>query len=317
MLNTVPSDGSFKVKNALNWADVPSDELEKIFNPYIDLELNSSDVAWKKLDSDLKSYWLSRYIKRILFGWIKLIGVRNQKNIEMNYSSQWTNTSLEDNIKRNKAVPCVWGPRCFLAKSYGIKRVHQYLLAKFIDLSNPRTILEVGSGNGLNLFVLSSLFPGINFSGCELTKGGFEASLRIVAEKSLPTYIQDFSPLPAKDLGAHQKIEFTRGSAGSLPYSDNQFDLVFTVLALEQMEEIREEALSELARVTSRYIVMIEPFRDWNNKSLNRQRVVALDYFSAYISDLPKFGLRPTLIMEDIPNKLGYFANMVMAEKIS
>ena len=297
--------------------NISTSEVESIFKPYIKSELNSSEQSWKDLVASSKSFWRMRYIKRVLFGWTKLVGIRNQKNIESNYSEQWTNTTLEQNISNNNHVPCVWGERNFLARSYGIKRVHQLLLAKFIELKTPKNILEVGSGNGLNLFVLSSLFPSAEFSGCELTSGGVAVSKKVAMEQYLPKYIQEFSPIPPKDLSAHKRIDFKQGSAKELPYTAGQFDMVFTVLALEQMEEIRHQALSELARVSNRYVVMIEPYRDWNYAPLNRHKVIALDYFSAYISDLPEYGLKPIGCYENIPNKLGYFANMIIAEKIS
>jgi ubiquinone/menaquinone biosynthesis C-methylase UbiE len=220
------------------------------------------------------------------------------------------------NISSTKTAPCVWGRRVFLARPYGIKRVHQFLLAKFIDTTKPKNVLEVGSGNGLNLFILSSLFPAIRFSGCELTKGGYEASKKIVLEDTLPEYIYKFSPLAPIDLKAHKLINFQMGSAEKLPYDDEQFDVIFTVLALEQMEEIRDKALRELSRVCKKYIVMVEPFRDWNNEATNRHRIRSLDYFYAKVSDLYKYGLKPLGIYDNIPNKLHYSANFLVVEKI-
>jgi SAM-dependent methyltransferase len=297
-------------------SDDIQEELDSVFNPFIDKEYESSDLAWQEHVDRSKSFWLKKFLKRILLGWSSLSGARTQKNIEVDYSSQWSNASLEENITNPKSVPCKWENRKFLARAYGLKRIHQFLLAKFIESTKPKSILEVGSGNGLNLFVLSHIFPSIRLSGIELTKGGFDASIKIASEDTLPEYILNFSPLKGVASNAHKSIDFRQGTAKSLPHDDNSFDIVFTFLALEQMEEIRNDALSQLSRVCKKYLVMVEPFRDWNDSSTNRHRVVSLDYFSAWISDLSKFGLKPVGYYENIPNKLHYVTNFLVVEKI-
>ena len=292
------------------------DELSSVFIPFIDLEYEPSDLRWQGHVDASKSFWRKKFLKRILFSWSRLSGARTQKNIEVDYSSQWSNATLEENINNTKSVPCTWHNRKFLARSYGLKRTHQFLLAKFIESAKPMSILEVGSGNGLNLFVLSYIFPSIRLSGIELTRGGYDASMKIASEDTLPEYILNFSPLKGTASDAHKSIDFRQGTAKNLPHSDNSFDMVFTFLALEQMEEIRDDALFQLSRVCKKYLVMVEPFRDWNNSSTNRHRVVSLDYFSAWISDLSKFGLKPIGYYENIPNKLHYVTNFLVVEKI-
>jgi len=300
----------------LNIFDDINSEIESLFNPFIEIEYELSDIRWKDHVYTSKLFWKKKYFKRILLGWTILSGARTQKNIVVDYSSQWSNATLEENISNTKSVPCMWGKRRLLARSYGLKRIHQYLLAKFISSIKPSSILEVGSGNGLNLFVLSHLFPSVKLSGIELTKGGYDASKKIALENTLPEYIINFSPMKGVSSDAHKSIDFRQGTAKNLPYNDNSFDIVFTILALEQMEEIRYEALSELSRVCKKYLVMVEPFRDWNQSSTNRHRVVSLDYFSAWIADLSKFGFKPVGYYENIPNKLNYVTNFLVVEKI-
>lgn len=295
---------------------VTNREIESLFMPFVESEFTVSDLRWEKLVQASKSFWKRKYLRRLFLGWTTLIGVKTQENVDIDYSLQWANTTLKQNINSTKCVPCMWGKRIFLARPYGIKRVHQFLLAKFIDVIKPKNVLEVGSGNGLNLFILSSLFPAIKFSGCELTRGGYEASKKIALEDTLPDYILNFSPLLPRDLKAHKDIHFQQGSARSLPYADETFDVVFTVLALEQMEEIRKEALTELSRVCKKYLVMVEPFRDWNNEPTNRHRVASLDYFSAEVAELSKYGFKLLGVYDNIPNKLHYSANFLVVEKI-
>ena len=70
--------------------------------------------------------------------------------------------------------------------------------------------------------------------------------------------------MPLADPTAFRRIRFCQGNAPSLPFADGEFDLVTTVLALEQMERVREQALAEVARVACRHTLMIEPFREVN-----------------------------------------------------
>ena len=44
-------------------------------------------------------------------------------------------------------------------------------------------------------------------------------------------------------------VTFLQGSAAELSFPDGAFDLVMTVLAIEQMERIRARALAEITRV--------------------------------------------------------------------
>jgi len=297
--------------------DNVNDEIQSLFKPFIQTEYSLSDPRWQDHVIASATFWKKKWLKRYFLGWTGFIGVKDQKNVEIDYSLQWANSTLEQNLTNLKSVPCLWGGRCFLARSYGIKRLHQFLLAKFINDTKPKTILEVGSGNGLNLFILSFLFPSIQLTGVELTKGGYEASKKVALEDTLPDYIVNFSPLVGINSKAHKLIDFQQGSAKSLPFADESFDVVFTILALEQMEEIQHEALSELSRVCKKYLVMVEPFREWNNESTNRHRVKSLDYFTASIHDLSKYGFKILGCHDDIPNKLHYTTNFIVAEKIT
>jgi hypothetical protein len=49
---------------------------------------------------------------------------------------------------------------------------------------------------------------------------------------------------------------------------------------------------------------MVEPFREWNDAPPSRDFVVANDYFSGRIADLPRLGLEPILVTNDMPAKL-------------
>jgi len=90
---------------------------------------------------------------------------------------------------------------------------------------------------------------------------------------------------------------------------------VFTVLALEQMEEIRNFALGELRRVAREFVLMIEPFREWNQSAIRRDYIIANDYFSGSVADLPSYGLQP-MYADEIPAKLARGTGVVLARVV-
>ena len=98
-------------------------------------------------------------------------------------------------------------------------------------------------------------------------------------------------------------LNVVQGSAAQLPFPDHSFDLVYTVLALEQMEEIRGLALSELQRVSRRHVLMIEPFWEYNPPGIRRDYILANHYFDATLPNLEAFGLH-VVFAKELPAKL-------------
>ena len=180
----------------------------------------------------------------------------------------------------------------------------------------PASVLEVGCGNGVNLLYLAGRFPQTRFTGIELTKAGQRAAQQCQEQwDQFPEELLAFSPQPQLDRTAFRTVDFRQGSADSLPFKDGSFDLVFTVLALEQMERIRGKALREVGRVSNNHVLMIEPFRDVNASGLHRRYIVSQNYFAARIGDLPKYGLQPVWATADFPQKAQMRFACVLAKK--
>ena len=118
-----------------------------------------------------------------------------------------------------------------------------------------------------------------------------------------------------QDPEAFRRVTFLQGSAAELPFPDGAFDLVMTVLAIEQMERIRARALAEIARVARRQVLMIEPFRDVNRDLWSRLNVYRRDYFRGSIDELGTYGLRPVLALADFPQEAFLKACMVVADR--
>ena len=212
-------------------------------------------------------------------------------------------------------MPWQWRQRRVLAPEVGGARFRLLLVDRAIQQLCPANLLEVGCGNGINLLTLAGCLPEVRFTGIELTDAGHRAALAFQAQPTLPQVIHDYAPVPVADPDAFRRVSFVQGSAAELPFADGAFDLVITVLAVEQMERIRANALAELARVARRHVLMIEPFRDVNRNLWSRLNVYRRDYFRGSIDELRQYGLKPLFALDDFPQETFLKACMVVAQK--
>ena len=79
--------------------------------------------------------------------------------------------------------------------------MHQLVLARVLAWLAPSSALEVGSGYGLNLLLLSMQFPGVAFSGIELTEAGIAAAAAYAADVRTPATLSSFAVGPLLDRG--------------------------------------------------------------------------------------------------------------------
>ncbi len=100
-----------------------------------------------------------------------------------------------------------------------------------------------------------------------------------------------------------------------MPFDTGGFDLVYSSLALEQMEQIRPQALAEMARVSARHTAMLEPFWDCNDSGLRRDYLLTRDHFQGRIDELPKYGLDPILVTDDLPGEIWLQPCLVVSRK--
>jgi len=277
-----------------------------------------SDRRWDALIAKRRKTALRRLAQRILGGWLGS-GRRDQGAIEAEYDDAWSAGHQKYDPGRSalRAAPWVWGDRRLLLDGAAASRLRSLLFAAVIDQLKPRRVLEVGSGNGINLLALAGPYPEISFTGLELTQAGIDAAQRVQAEPSLPPGLAAYIPLPQQDAAAFQRVEFIRGDACAMPFEPNSFDLVITVLAVEQMERVRHRALSEIARVTKRHLLMLEPFRDVNAGGLRRLYVFSRNYFRGSIGELRDFGLTPLWATDDFPQEAFLGSPLVLSEKRS
>ncbi|HET9458374.1 MAG TPA: class I SAM-dependent methyltransferase [Sphingomicrobium sp.] len=242
---------------------------------------------------------------------------RDRESIEREYKDAWGAGYQRYRLDRTdlKPKPWHWRGRKLLLDPAAATRIRTILFGAVIDDLRPKRVLEVGSGNGINLLSLAGAFPEIEFTGLELTPEGVRQARRAQSDAAIAEIVRAYSPLETKDAAAIGRIAFVQGDASAMPFDDSSFDLVMTVLAVEQMESIRAAALREIARVTRGHALMLEPFRDMNTRGLKRVYVKSRGYFRGSIDELRGFGLEPVWATDDFPQEAFLGAALVLSKK--
>lgn len=288
-----------------------------MFAPFVLEETAAGSRGWSHEVARRKRKVVKRCFARATGGGSPS-GGRSESAVQAEYAAAWERMNYAAYGLAPAAsghTPWLWHGRRMLAVDTGATRVRQLLIARVVERIKPRSVLEVGCGNGINLILLACRFPEVAFTGIELTEAGHRAALNFQKEAALPEAMREYAPLPLADPTAFRRITFLQGNAAQLPFADGQFDLVFSVLALEQMERIRRQVLLEFARVAGRHTLMIEPFRDVNAAFWRRSYVFGRGYFRGDVAGLRGFGLSPILAVDDFPQEYFMHACAVLAEK--
>ena len=292
-------------------------QMKEIVGPYSLGWVGKNDPTWQDSVRRQKREIRRVLLRRSLLGWLPQYR-RGQKRIGREYDRQWRKNTFDKYAPPHKVesgAPWIWGDDAFFLTNEGGSRIRLSYLIAAINQLQPSMVLEIGCGNGINLLPLACRFPKMHFAGVEFTMAGTAALKEATGSQRLPDALVAFSPEPFVDSTAYRKVATIRASGGAIPFRDGSFDLVFTALALEQMEEIREAALREITRVSSRHVLMLEPFVEANNAADARDYIRAYDYFRGYISDLSDFGLKPLFVTTDMPSKQWLRTALVLCEK--
>jgi tRNA G46 methylase TrmB len=287
---------------------ISADDIERAFAPYVLQRYTPDDPEWRAIVARLERKEARRFER---FQRNELVP-RDRTRVEEQYASIWSR-SVDDQLG-GRPTAFEWSRGAYIARSSARKRVHQLLLVNVLEAIRPRTVLEVGCGNGLNLLQLSAHFPDVSFAGLELTTQGVHAARELLHADRLHPGAVPFFVGAVRDPQGPRRVRLYRGDAAHLPYRNGAFDVVCTVLALEQMESIRDAVLREVRRASARYVVMIEPFHELNAEGLRRQFIASSHYFDARIDALPRYGLRPIFTLSDMPNKVLFHVGLVVAD---
>ena len=289
------------------------DLIETTLAPYLVESRSLPDAEWEADRARLARKWASRRRRRRLLGLlpgplrrsIASGGRRTTEHVREAYEDIWTERPVQaaDAPLDHKPILAEWRDRGLRVRRGALPRVHLVLMARMIEELKPASVLEVGCGDGRNLFAMASRFPDIAFRGIELSEAGVRSGRRSQEAPTLPPHLRSFTPWEPADDTAFRRVELTNGNAMAMPFEDDAVDLVMTHLALEQMNPIREEVMAEISRVARRNVLFLEPFADFNRTPLQRDFVEASDYLSMPLADLPRFGIRVTATSEAFPQK--------------
>ncbi len=112
-------------------------------------------------------------------------------------------------------------------------------LIKEAKTLHPKTILDVGCGEGFTLNRLRKSNIGKDLIGVDTLKTAIE-----LGKKQFPN------------------LDLREGSAYKLPFKDNSFDMVLCLEVLEHLDN-PAKALSEIARVSKKYAIISVPKEPW------------------------------------------------------
>jgi SAM-dependent methyltransferase len=286
--------------------------------PFVARRLTPTDPLWTAEVARKSAKTRKQLRKRRWLGWLGRGKSRDQRQIRAEYDNAWTRKNLapyEMDPRPSAGAAWQYGTEVMFATSAAGSRARLLVLMRAIAWLRPRSVLEVGCGNGLNLLTLACRFPAMQFAGVELTEGGFAVGRAVQQEAELSHVLQRFAPEPLADVTAHRGVELHLGSAGALPFPDGAFDLVYSSLALEQMEQLRPQALAEMARVAGGHTLMLEPFWDCNDRGLRRDYLLTRDHFRGRIDELPTYGLDPILVTDDLPGEIWLQPCLVISRK--
>ena len=288
--------------------NLTTDEEWSCLSPHINTDKNfktMSDLLIKRTYKDLIKKFLGK----------KEFERRSEDIVKNMYNDKWVDRNSKLSIDNGGYVPICWNKNKFVTQGLGLRKLQTLRIIKLIEKINPKSVLDIGCGNGERLFHLACIFPNIEFTGLELTEGGVEAAKEIQKIDTISKPLIDSSPIKLKDLSAHKKINFICANSKNIPFQDNSFDLVYTSLALEQMEKIRKQAISEIYRVCNKYTSFYEPFKDYNNNFPYLAYILSQSYFRGSLKDLNDLGFKILQIYDQIPQKVYMNAIFVVGEK--
>ena len=153
--------------------DIEPEVVWNLFAPFITGE---ADGAWRRDVARRRRKLVRRTISRLLTG-----QVRDRATVLAEYDPSWRaiDYGIYDPARHpGRGEAWTWRGRNVFAHDVGSTRFRQLFLCRVMERLKPRSVLEVGCGNGINLILLSDRFPEISFTGVELTAIDRHASHR-------------------------------------------------------------------------------------------------------------------------------------------
>lgn len=219
---------------------------------------------------------------------------REQSFVIDEYTKVWSNKPVSFLRGKKLRIYNVNGRRA-LYRSIDFRAFFIEYLSRAISSLKPSSVLELGSGMGVNIIILAVLHPEVKrWVGLELTVKGFEQSNAILANPPVAE-IQYITRLPEQTIRKHLKkvsIEFVQGDMLKLPFADKSFDFVFSCWSFEQIPKNYPQAFGEANRVLKGHALFLEEFREAQQNIFQKLHLYNVDYFRASIWEVEKVGFK-------------------------
>lgn len=191
------------------------------------------------------------------------------------------------------------------------KRIVLEELNKRIRSLQPETVIEVGSGNGLNVLALALLNPLISFKGNEPSQAGVDKSndfkMRLPYEE-----LSYLTGLSKEEIDNRKpKVTFEKKSIFDLITDEAEMIFTFNVIVLIND---RKSTLKKIHNGTQKYAMFYESFEEYNNffqkRRLKRKYTPCLKLF-----EVLNAGFKALLFNAPLVNKMHSQDNLLICTK--
>lgn len=261
----------------------------------------------------LKDFYIK--LKNYIFSIIKKFK-RTQKFTKNRYNIIWNSTNFLDffNIE-NKKYYLHKHKNFFLAHECLTTKIQQFLIIKKIFELKPNSVLEIGCGTGITLRLLSDIFDKTFFYGVDQSEIGIQLAKKRKLEK-IDAIFKEQLNFKFNDL-EKPNLEYYVQDARALEFEDLSIDTVFSNLALEQMDNIKFDVLSEIKRVAKKNIILIEPFQNLNKVGLSYLHHKSKQYFNLSHKQLIDQNFEIVEFYDDLPTLLSLKYGMLVLQRIN
>jgi ubiquinone/menaquinone biosynthesis C-methylase UbiE len=150
----------------------------------------------------------------------------------------------------------------------GNRLINEWTLAA-LDLQEGDTILEIGMGNGFFIKDILATKPSLRYEGLD-----YSEIMIAAAQEINRSFIEE------------QRVHFTLGTAGNLPFEDGLYEKIFTINTIYFWDNAKNE-LNEIKRVLKqggKFVIAIRsketmkqmPFTEYGFVKYDQRELIAL-----------------------------------------
>lgn len=304
------------IETELAQLDIPCNEMLSLIEPYVkevwDREEPRAREAIRQRRNGLVHLILRNLVRQLKAG----TRSRTGQMVGDFYEEAYSNRTFSGYAVGTQYVTYLLGDKVVRLTGMGNYRAKSRVLERVFDIIRPQSVCEAGCGRMKNLEYFAIKFPSVQFSGFDISHNAIDTSRSIQQLDTLDLRLPERSgPLSSEEMGQIRRINLFQGNAGSLEaVPDKAFDVTYTISALEQMHGILPDVLRELRRITRRYVVFCEPFRDVNG-TLEKIYLWSDNYFRADVAFVERHGFRRINLLDCLPKK-PTFKDAVLIAKV-